>query len=419
MRALLGTLILLLSVSVVSCENLGVRNIASTNESAEAPTTAELPIGTFATSPPAPAAPSAPAAPPATTAVPNLPKPQKHFRELEQLSAPEHRGSRLFYSIKKKDNISGLYTKTDGPKSETRLILEKPISNWHADWSGAYVAYAVLPNETEEQNAYLEVVDVESGKVDPLDHLEGMKFSLLKWFDQPSWNPRDDGFYYTAEREGHSEVRYHKLHTAQSDDKLIANETSENPGLLEVFRSRDARWEFIIKTLSPSGANEISFRAATASADTPFAPFFKLENTHSWVYASSSRFFLLTDAMAPNARVLSANSFSFPLRWRTIIPESGKFEIKYAALTGSHLLVLRVKDALTELEIFDQDGHAVRKVDLPKNSSVTDISADQYDNFAYVTIRSTGQSADASSATYRLAIPEGKLVLWTPTAESR
>jgi prolyl oligopeptidase len=420
MRLRFSLYILVASASIVGCDTLRTRDaVQSAVVGTQAITPATPLMKTSISEARAPSSLEKEPTSPSST-VPVYAKLQQHSGEQEAaewISAPEHRGSRLFFAQKKKGEAhSALLWKSDGPKSETKLILDpnlwigklnQSLENWHVDWSGRYIAYTVM-RENNEASTFLEVIDVDTGVADPLDHLEGMKQTLPGRLDQPTWDPREDGFYYTAEHEGVSEVRYHKLHTPQSEDTLIGKSAVtndvESTDLLDGFRSRDARWEFLVTTHA-STYNEISYRPFLGP---DFKPFFKFTDSHSWLFTSPNRFFLVTDAQAPNRRILWADVFHTPLEWHALVRENKEALITYVAVVGGHLLVQRLRDGHSELEVVNYDGQLVRKVKLPSLSTVQQIAFDQYDNFAYIKVA----SKTLAPKIYRLSIPEGDLTPW-------
>jgi prolyl oligopeptidase len=198
------------------------------------------------------------------------------------------------------------------------------------------------------------------------------------------------------------------LHTPQSEDTLIGKSAVtndvESTDLLDGFRSRDARWEFLVTTHA-STYNEISYRPFLGP---DFKPFFKFTDSHSWLFTSPNRFFLVTDAQAPNRRILWADVFHTPLEWHALVRENKEALITYVAVVGGHLLVQRLRDGHSELEVVNYDGQLVRKVKLPSLSTVQQIAFDQYDNFAYIKVA----SKTLAPKIYRLSIPEGDLTPW-------
>src|SRR5579871_182103 len=150
----------------------------------------------------------------------------------ERFGTPSREGGRYFISHNDGlQNQSVLYT-MNSPEAEPKLLLDPnklsadgtvALAGTHISWNGNLMAYSLSRAGSDWQE--LRVRDVNTGQ-DLADEIHWVKFSGA------SWSKDNAGFYYSRYDEpktGDSlkgvnyfqKMYYHKLGTAQADDKLI------------------------------------------------------------------------------------------------------------------------------------------------------------------------------------------------------
>ena len=282
-------------------------------------------------------------------------------------------------------NQSVLY-RMDTLESEPELVLDP--NTWSADGTvalgglefsddGRYMAYGIQDGGSDWRK--WRVMDNETGKLLE-DELNWIKFGGM------SWLPDNSGLYYSrfpAPEEGdefqstnlNSKVYFHKLGTSQDEDVLI-HEDPENPEwgfapavtedgdylIISVMKGTDDRNQFYYKSLTDPNAKLVKMIN-------------DFSNEYSYIGNYGSVFYFKSDLNAPNGTVISINVFH-PEIVNTIIPEAEE------ALTGvglvNHTFIAEyLKDAKTQIKMYDRDGKFVREVKFPGIGSAGGFGGDK------------------------------------------
>ena len=292
----------------------------------------------------------------------------------EKFSAPFRVGD--VYYLTRNDGLQNqnvLY-RMDTLDSEPVQVLDP--NSWSKDGTkalgglafsddGRYMAYGIQDGGSDWRT--WRVMDTKSSDLLD-DQLEWLKFGGITWM------PDNSGFYYSRfpePEEGetfqstnlNSKVYFHKLGTSQAEDQLVY-EDPEHPEwgfapsvtedgdylTISVWKGTDSRNQFYYLPLGSTNGK------LTKLIDD-FA------NEYTYIGNYGSVFIFKTDLDAPNGKVISID-INDPDSIKTLIPESEE------ALTGvnlvNHMLVADyLKDAKTDIRIFDRNGKLVRNVEFP------------------------------------------------------
>ena len=292
----------------------------------------------------------------------------------EKFSAPFRVGD--VYYLTRNDGLQNqnvLY-RMDTLQSEPVMVLDP--NTWSKDGTkalggltfsddGRYMAYGIQDGGSDWRT--WRIMDTTTGNLLD-DQLEWLKFGGI------SWLPDNSGFYYSRfpePQEGetfqstnlNSKIYFHKLGTPQSDDKLVY-EDPEHPEwgfapsvtedgdylIVSVWKGTDSRNQFYYMPLGQEDA------PLTKMIDN-------FENEYTYVGNYGSEFIFKTDLDAPNGKVVTID-VNDPKTIKTIIPESQE------ALSGvnlvNHMLVADyLKDAKTDIRMFDKEGNHLRNVEFP------------------------------------------------------
>ncbi len=296
--------------------------------------------------------------------------------DYEKYSPPFKDGGRYYFS--KNDglqNQSVIY-QMDTLDAEPTVLIDP--NKWSEDGTvalggmafsddGKYVAYGVQESGSDWRTWY--VMDIATGK--KLDD----KISWVK-FGGADWAADSKGFYYNRydePQEGEAfqslnknqKVYYHKLGTPQSEDVLI-HKDDENPDwgfsptvtedgkylVLQVWKGTDDRYRILYKKL-----------------DQPESKIVELidnfENEYSYIGNEGSIFYFKSDVDAPKKCILTID-LENPARenWKTIIPEAEE-AMSSAGMVGDYIICEYLKDAKTQVKLFDLQGNFVREVKFP------------------------------------------------------
>ena len=227
-----------------------------------------------------------------------------------------------------------------------------------------YAAYSVSRSGSDWVDIY--VMEVATRK-QLADKIEWVKFSGASW--------GDGGFYYSrydAPAEGASaysaknefqKVYFHKLGTSQAEDRLIYEDKTHPLRYFSGFVSDDFRWLFIVGSEGTSG-NEILYKNLTVP-NASFKTLFKgFANDYSIVDCIGNTAYVLTNAEAPNFRLVSVDLNAAVPVATDVIPESENL-LEWATTAGGAIFAGYLKDASSRVYQYGFDGALVREIALP------------------------------------------------------
>ena len=229
---------------------------------------------------------------------------------------------------------------------------------------GKYLAYTVSRAGSDWQEAYVLNIDT---KETLADRVEWIKFSDLAWFR--------DGFYYSrypAPEEGkdfvakneYHQVWYHRLGTAQSDDRLLWLDKEHPQRTCSASTDEDETVLFLSEGESTYGNRLLALDLTRADAEfVELYPAFDAESFPLGVL--NGMYYVLTDYLAPLRRVVAIDPKNpAPENWADVIPESENL-ISDAAIVGGRLAVVYLKDAAEEGYLYSADGSETGRLDTP------------------------------------------------------
>lgn len=226
------------------------------------------------------------------------------------------------------------------------------ISEGGSDWRKAMV----MDTETKEV--------IEEALVD-------LKFTTISWVG-------DEGFYYASyEKPEGSELSaktdqhklyYHKLGTAQSDDKVVfGGIDAEKHRYIGAEVTHDNKYLLIYASVSTSG-NKLFIKDIT-KADAPLVAI--VDNTDSdtsLVGIKDDTLYLVTNLDAPNKRVVKANvAKPTPEHWVDVIAETDN--VLSVSTAGEYMFAQYIKDATSMVQQYNFNGEKVRDIVLPEVGS--------------------------------------------------
>ncbi|HEY2510738.1 MAG TPA: prolyl oligopeptidase family serine peptidase [Polyangiaceae bacterium] len=299
----------------------------------------------------------------------------KELYYVDTQSLPRTRGGRVFYERRSGTQEKSVVYWRQGKKGAEKLLLDpnawskdgsSSLHSWSVSWDGKKVAYTVAENNSDEST--MRLIDVDTGKVSPVDAIAGVKYAYA------SWTPKGDGFYYvrlpidpsipTDKRPGYAELRFHRLGEEPAKDELIHEKTGDPTTFLGGGISEDGRWLFST-IVHGTRSNEVYFRdlSKPGKAWTLLA-----EGDHSKFNAVpyKGKFYVTTDDGAPKWRVFEVSPAHLERSaWKEIVPERKDATLEGSAIVGGKLALRYLKDVTTRLEIRNLDGTLVREVALP------------------------------------------------------
>ncbi|MGZ4888210.1 MAG: prolyl oligopeptidase family serine peptidase [Candidatus Angelobacter sp.] len=316
-------------------------------------------------------------------------------RKVEQLltigrvASPRIGGNHYFYERRDgRQNQAVVYVREGRQGKERPLIDVNDLAPdgtialdwWYPSEDGRYVAFGTSPNGSELST--LQVIEASSGTL-RAEKIERTRAASVAWL------PDSSGFYYTrypragdvpaGEEMYHRRVFFHQLGSGDNvsgvHDPLIFpgdGETLAPQHWPNVSISPDGRWLLVdvsegwTKTelyLKDRSAEENKFQRITTGGNFLY---------HGEVL--DGQLYITTNEGAPRFRVFKA-SCAAPDRanWQEIIPESEAVIEGRAVIIGKKLFVHSMKNASSQLSLFDLDGKPVAEVAMPALGSIFDL----------------------------------------------
>ncbi len=191
-------------------------------------------------------------------------------------------------------------------------------------------------------------------------------------FSGAAWSHDNAGFYYSAYEppsdptklnivNANQKVYFHGLGRPQSDDRLIYARPDHPDWFLSAHETEDGR--YLIYQTSKGAKNGLLYRDLRARGSRPVELFANEKAQYELVDSDGSRFFILTNDGAPNAKLVAID-VTRGRDAKVLIPEA-KVALDDVGAVGRKFFAEYLKDAHTQVVEFDHDGKRVGEVALP------------------------------------------------------
>jgi prolyl oligopeptidase len=330
-----------------------------------------------------------------------LEKRYSQLLRIETISAPGRAGDRYFYMKRKADQEkSVLYWRSATDPADPEHVLIDPnqfigkdnaaLGSTSTTLDGKLMAYTLKPNNADESTLY--VKDIASGNDLPGEVIAGAKYA------EPSWLPDGSGFVYTwlppadpahiADRPGQAVVKFHKLGTNPKSDPVIHAKTGDPTKFIGADVSRDGKWIFFSQQ-NGWDKNDLYYQPLkgdpTAALATTWKP---IVVGKPFIYSLNpwqGQGYILTNEGATRFRLFKVG-LDDPSRakWKEIVPESPTAVLQGASIIGNHLVLDRLENVTSQVDICDLDGKLVRHLDLPGLGSLAELEGEpDHDDLFY------------------------------------
>jgi len=294
----------------------------------------------------------------------------------ERFTVPGQEGGRYFYEHNNGLQNQNVLLVADSLNAEPRVLLDPntlssdgtvALSGTAITDDGKLMAYGTAASGSDWMEWH--VRDVDTGKDLP---------DLIKWvkFSGASWTKDGKGFFYSRydEPKESSALRdtnyfqklyYHRLGTPQAEDKLIYERPDNKELGFNGFVTDDGRYLMIHVWQGTSPKNRLYYK----DLSQPDAPVVKLlddfDASYNFIDNDGPVFWIHTDLEAPRGRLIAIDT-RHPERsnWKTVVPQ-GADKLESANVVDNLFLLSYLKDARTEVRVYDLKGKFVRNVDLP------------------------------------------------------
>jgi prolyl oligopeptidase len=293
----------------------------------------------------------------------------------EKYGIPFKEGNRYFYTRNSGlQNQAVLYTVT-ALDAQPQMVLDPntlsadgtvAVSGLQVSPDGKLLAYGLSASGSDWQE--WKVRDVETGK-DLSDDLKWVKFSGV------SWTRDGKGFFYSRYDEPKADmlkgtnyfqkVYYHKLGTPQSEDILVYERPDQKDWLFSGTVTDDGDYLLISIFQGTDTKSRVYYKDLKAKD----APVVKLlddfDAAYTFIGNDGGRFWFQTDLQAPRGKVIEIDTVK-PARdkWKIVVPE-GKETLQTTTVVNHKFIANYLKDAYTQVKIYDTAGKLVNEVAFP------------------------------------------------------
>ncbi|WP_392535822.1 prolyl oligopeptidase family protein [Nostoc sp. C117] len=319
--------------------------------------------------------------------------------DYEKYSIPFKEGEQYFYF--KNDglqNQSVLYT-LKSLDDEPRVLLDPnklsedgtvALSGLSISEDGKLLAYGLSASGSDWQE--WKVRDVETGE-DLQD--------LLKWikFSGASWTHDRQGFFYSRYDEPNEKTRledvnyyqklyYHQVGKPQSEDILIYHRPDQKEWGFSGDVTEDGHYLIISVWLGTDSKNLVFYKDLTNPNAEVLELINQFEADYSLIDNDNSVFYFRTDLNAPRGRLIAIDTKQ-PARenWQEIIAQSAE-TLESVGILNNQFVVDYLKDAHSQIKIFDLKGEFIHEVELPGLGSVGGFGGKRYDTETFYSFTS-------------------------------
>jgi prolyl oligopeptidase len=314
----------------------------------------------------------------------------------EKFSSPYKIGEHYVYS--KNDGLQeqNVYYIQKGLNGKPELLLDpNKLSNDGSVSLGGiyysndykYLSYGISRGGSDWREFY--VMDLATKQLTD-DVIKFSKFSGNAWYK--------DGFFYGRYNEPKpgeelkqtnefQKLYYHKLGTAQNDDKLILEDKENAKRGFGAEVTDDEKYLIISVWEGSASENMIWYKNLEKNSEI-VKLVDKSNAQYNFVDNFGDKLLILTNLNAPNNRVVMID-LNKPGKenWETLIPE-GENVIQSVSHVGHKLIVTYLKDATSKIAIFEEDGSYRSIVELPGIGNASGFAGKHDDNETFYSFTS-------------------------------
>lgn len=294
----------------------------------------------------------------------------------ERFGIPTRQADRYFiYKNDGLQNQSVLYTMTSLEADLEELIDPNKLSqDGTVALSGIsisedarWLAYGLSASGSDWQEWRVRNIET---REDTADHIRWVKFSSAVWRKDGS------GFYYCRYDEPdaanqyqssneNQKIYFHKLGQSQEKDTLVYHRPDFAKLNFSVTVTEDDRYLVISAHSGTAPLEEIYYIDLANPKAKPVTLLPGFDADYRYIASEGTRFWFFTDFEAPRGKVISLDlAAPEKANWKTVIAQAP--ETLLGADVVNHRLVANyMKDACSQVKIFDMEGRFVREATLP------------------------------------------------------
>jgi prolyl oligopeptidase len=335
------------------------------------------------------------------------------LKKIEGIHSPFERNGRFVYLRRNPDQEQYVICMREGESGKERVLFDpNPLSSDHTtnveifDLSkdGKLLAFLIRAGGKDETEVHFLDLDTRRELPDILP--------LALYFDV-SFLPDRSGLYYSLISDDGPRVRFHKLGMPAASDQEVFGKGYTKESIITGEPTPNGR-HLVVLVCNGSSCDKAQIWVQDLTTHGPIEPLVKDIDARFFPFPGGDHLFLQTNWKAPNGRVLAVD-FAHPERerWQEVVHESDT-AIDSIALSNGKIIVAYVKNAVSEVKVFDPSGKQLGNLEFPALGSVTDIQTrwenrDAFIGFTSFTIPRTIYEFDMTtrqrSTWYRPSVP--------------
>ncbi|HJN09934.1 MAG TPA: prolyl oligopeptidase family serine peptidase [Pirellulaceae bacterium] len=308
--------------------------------------------------------------------VPQREKIKSRMTELwdyESFGLPRHRGGRYFFSRNTGLQNQSVLFVSKSLDSQPRELIDPngwaedgtvALADWNPSEDGKLLAYGLAAAGSDWRE--WKIKDVASGK-DLEDHLQWVKFSDVSWSEDGS------GLFYSRYDEPKEEdeftgvnhfqkLYFHKIGDPQARDVLVYERPDEKEWGFGGYVTEDGKFLIINVWRGSESKNQLFYKDLARSESQVVELITGFDFEYEFVGNEGRTFWLNTDDGAPMRRVVAVD-LDHPQKehWQEVIGETDAV-LRGVGLVGDRFLASYLRNAATQVKVFDLAGRFVREV---------------------------------------------------------
>ncbi|MEW6252311.1 MAG: prolyl oligopeptidase family serine peptidase, partial [Planctomycetota bacterium] len=298
-----------------------------------------------------------------------------HLWDYEKYGIPFKEGGRYFYS--KNDGLqpqSVVYV-TEALDAAPRVLIDPnklskdgtvALAGVFVHEAGKLAVYAVA--DAGSDWVQFKVRDIDTGE-DRADHLKWIKFSGAAWKKDAT------GFFYSRFDEPeagklsaineYQKLCYHALGTPQSADPIIVEAPDHPRWGFGAEVSEDGRYLIISVSEGTERKNRVWYQDLAEAPGKTVKLLDDFDAQYGFIGNDGPVFWFFTDNAAPRGRLIAIDTRK-PQKehWGEVIPQAPE-TLQAVSLVGERLFANYLKDAHTQIRVFELSGKPAGEVTLP------------------------------------------------------
>ena len=294
----------------------------------------------------------------------------------ERYGTPFRKGTRYFYSRNDGLQNQNVYYTMTSLDAEPRVLLDPnklssdgtvALSGIGLSDDGNTMAYGLSTAGSDWQE--WKVRDVETGKDLP---------DVIKWvkFSGASFTLDGKGFYYSRYDEPTEETKmvganyfqklyYHKIGTPQSQDVLVYERKDHKDWGFGGNVTEDGRYLVISVWQGTDPKNRVFYKDLQAKDAKVVELLNDFDASYNFIGNDGPVFWFQTDKNAPRGRVIAIDTRTPGTdKWKEILPQGAETLLGVGVINNMFVANF-LKDAKTQIRMYNLDGTHVRDVELP------------------------------------------------------